>query len=270
MTYILGISSFYHDSAATLIKDEKIIGAAQEERFTRVRHDSSFPQESIKYVLSEANIELSEVDKIIFYEKPFLKFERLLETYVAFFPNGFKSFSASVPIWIKKKLFQKKLIKDELKKIQDINIADDKIKFCEHHMSHAASAFYPSPFKKSLILTLDGVGEWATTTIGIGNGNSIKILEEIHFPHSIGLLYSAFTYYLGFKVNSGEYKVMGLAPYGEPKYKDLILEKLITLKDDGSFNMSMKYFNYATGLTMINSHFEELFGEKKETVKKMN
>jgi len=263
MTYILGISSFYHDSAAALIKDGKIIGAAQEERFTRVRHDASFPHESIKYVLSEANIELSEVDKIVFYEKPFLKFERLLETYVAFFPNGFKSFAASVPVWIKKKLFQKKLIKDELKKIQNIDITDDHIKFCEHHMSHAASAFYPSPFKKSLVLTLDGVGEWATTTIGIGDGNNIKILEEIHFPHSIGLLYSAFTYYLGFKVNSGEYKVMGLAPYGKPKYKDLILEKLITLKDDGSFNMSMKYFDYATGLTMINSHFEELFGEKK-------
>ena len=265
MTYILGISSFYHDSAAGLIKNGEIIAAAQEERFTRKKHDESFPTNAIKYCLSEEKINLTEIEAIVFYEKPFLKFERLLETYVGFAPAGFKSFCASVPIWIKEKLFQKNLIFKELKKI-DSNFLDiKKIKFSDHHISHAASAFYPSPYDKSLILTLDGVGEWATTTVGVGENNKIKILKEIHFPHSIGLLYSAFTYYLGFKVNSGEYKVMGLAPYGDPKYEKLILENLIDLKDDGSFRLNMKYFNYATGLTMTNSHFEFLFGQKRRS-----
>jgi len=265
LTYILGISSFYHDSAAALIKNGEIIAAAQEERFTRKKHDESFPTNAIKYCLAEEKINLTEIDAIVFYEKPFLKFERLLETYIGFAPAGFKSFCASVPIWIKEKLFQKNLIFKELKKI-DSNFLDiKKIKFSDHHTSHAASAFYPSPFDKSLILTLDGVGEWATTTIGIGENNKIKILQEIHFPHSIGLLYSAITYYLGFKVNSGEYKVMGLAPYGVPKYEKLILDNLIDLKEDGSFRLNMKYFNYATGLTMTNRNFDLLFGKKRRS-----
>jgi len=270
LTYILGISSFYHDSAAALIKNGEIIAAAQEERFTRKKHDESFPTNAIKYCLAEEKINLTEIDTIVFYEKPFLKFERLLETYIGFAPAGFKSFCASVPIWIKEKLFQKDLIFKELKKI-DSNFLDiKKIKFSDHHTSHAASAFYPSPFDKSLILTLDGVGEWATTTIGIGENNKIKILQEIHFPHSIGLLYSAITYYLGFKVNSGEYKVMGLAPYGEPKYETLILDHLVDLKEDGSFRLNMKYFNYATGLTMTNNNFDLLFGKKRRSPEKEN
>ena len=270
MTYILGISSFYHDSAAALIKNGEIIAAAQEERFTRKKHDESFPTNAIKYCLAEEKINLTEIDTIVFYEKPFLKFERLLETYIGFAPAGFKSFCASVPIWIKEKLFQKDLIFKELKKI-DSNFLDiKKIKFSDHHTSHAASAFYPSPFDKSLILTLDGVGEWATTAIGIGENNKIKILQEIHFPHSIGLLYSAITYYLGFKVNSGEYKVMGLAPYGEPKYETLILDHLVDLKEDGSFRLNMKYFNYATGLTMTNNNFDLLFGKKRRSPEKEN
>ena len=265
MTYILGISSFYHDSAAALIKNGEIIAAAQEERFTRKKHDESFPTNSIKYCLAEEKINLTEIDAIVFYEKPFLKFERLLETYIGFAPAGFKSFCASVPIWLKEKLFQKNLIFKELKKIESNFLDIKKIKFSDHHTSHAASAFYPSPFDKSLILTLDGVGEWATTTIGIGENNKIKILQEIHFPHSIGLLYSAITYYLGFKVNSGEYKVMGLAPYGDPKYEKLILDNLIDLKEDGSFRLNMKYFNYATGLTMTNRNFDLLFGKKRRS-----
>ena len=260
MTYILGISAFYHDSAAALIANDKIIAAAQEERFSRQKHDASYPFNAIKYVLSEAKINLSEVDHIVFFEKPFLKFERLLETYMAFAPKGFKSFSLSMPIWLREKLFQKKFLFDNLKKhdekFNDIN----KIKFSEHHFSHAASAFYPSPFKEAIILTLDGVGEWATTTVAIGKGNNLQIVKEMHFPHSLGLLYSAFTYYTGFKVNSGEYKVMGLAPYGKPKYKDLIIKELMDLKDDGSFKLNMKYFNYATGLTMTNKKFSNLFG----------
>ena len=262
MTSILGISAFYHDSAAALIIDGKIISAAQEERFSRKKHDASYPYNAIKFVLENSNLKLSEIDHIVFFEKPFLKFERLLETYLAFAPKGFKSFSISMPIWLREKLFQKKFLFDKLKQhdayFKDIN----KINFSEHHYSHAASAFYPSPFKESLILTLDGVGEWATTTLAIGKENNIKILKEIHFPHSIGLLYSAFTYYLGFKVNSGEYKVMGLAPYGEPKYKDIIYKKLIDLKNDGSFKMNMSYFNYTTGLTMTNDKFDKLFGQK--------
>ena len=270
MTYILGLSSFYHDSAAALIKNGEIVAAAQEERFTRKKHDESFPANAILFCLSEEKINLTDIDAIVFYEKPFLKFERLLETYIGFAPAGFKSFCASVPIWTKEKLFQKDLIFKELKKI-DSNFKDiKKIKFSDHHISHAASAFYPSPFDKSLIVTLDGVGEWATTTIGIGENNKIELLQEIHFPHSIGLLYSAVTYYLGFKVNSGEYKVMGLAPYGEPKYESLIFNNLLDLKDDGSFRLNMKYFNYATGLTMTNNNFDLLFGKKRRSPEKEN
>ena len=270
MTAILGISAFYHDSAASLIIDSEIIAAAQEERFSRKKHDSKFPTNAIKYVLAEAKLELHQVDKIVFFEKPFLKFERLIETYVAFAPAGFKSFLTSMPIWLKEKLFQKKLIFKKLQEI-DLNFEDtNKIFFSEHHYSHAASAFYPSPFEKALILTLDGVGEWATTSIAIGEKNNIEIIKEIHFPHSIGLLYSAFTYYLGFKVNSGEYKVMGLAPYGEAKYKDIIFKNLIDLKEDGSFALNMKYFNYATGLTMINKKFSKLFDYPIRDPKKDN
>ena len=227
MTFILGISAYYHDSAAALVKDGKIIAAAQEERFSRKKHDSSYPFNAVEFVLKEAKIKLSEVDYISFYEKPFLKFERLIETYLAFAPRGFKSFSMSMPIWLKEKLFQKKLIYNELRKHAANFNEIERINFSEHHFSHAASAFYPSPFKKAIVLTLDGVGEWATTTLAKGEGKNLEIIKEIHFPHSIGLLYSSFTYYLGFKVNSGEYKVMGLAPYGEPKFKSLILEKLL-------------------------------------------
>ncbi len=262
MTKILGISAFYHDSAAALIINGEIISAAQEERFSRIKHDSRYPHNAIEFVLKNSNLKLSEIDHIVFFEKPFLKFERLLETYLAFAPKGFKSFSMSMPIWLREKLFQKKFLFDQLKR-HDQNFNDiEKINFSEHHYSHAASAFYPSPFKDAVIITLDGVGEWATTTVAIGKDNKIDMLKEIYFPHSIGLLYSAFTYYLGFKVNSGEYKVMGLAPYGEPKYKDIILKKLIDLKDDGSFRLNMKYFNYATGLTMTNKNFSNLFDHK--------
>ena len=262
MTKILGISAFYHDSAATLIIDGKIISAAQEERFSRKKHDSRYPFNAIEFVLKNSNIKLNQVDHIVFFEKPFLKFERLIETYLAFAPKGFKSFCMAMPIWLREKLFQKNFLFEQLKK-HDENFNDiNKIYFSEHHYSHAASAFYPSPFEDAIILTLDGVGEWATTTVALGNKNEVKMLKEIHFPHSIGLLYSAFTYYAGFKVNSGEYKLMGLAPYGEPKFKDIILEELIDLKDDGSFRLNMKYFNYATGLTMINKNFENLFGQK--------
>ncbi len=261
MTSILGISAFYHDSAACLVIDGNIIAAAQEERFSRKKHDSGYPTNAINFVLEYGKLNLSDVDHIVFYEKPFLKFERLLETYLAFAPFGFKSFNLAMPIWLKDKLFQKKMLFNELKKgdekFNDIN----KIYFSEHHFSHAASAFYPSPFKDATILTLDGVGEWATTTVSEGNGSDINILKEINFPHSIGLLYSAFTYYTGFKVNSAEYKVMGLAPYGEPKYKDLIYKELIDVKEDGSFRLNMNYFNYATGLTMTNNKFSKLFGQ---------
>ena len=261
MTSILGISAFYHDSAAALVIDGKIIAAAQEERFSRKKHDSSYPFNAVEFVLKKSKLKLNEVDHLVFYEKPFLKFERLLETYVAFAPRGFKSFSMSMPIWLREKLFQKKVLFNELKK-HDKNFNDiNKINFSEHHFSHAASAFYPSPFSDAVVLTLDGVGEWATTTVGVGNGSNLEINKEIHFPHSIGLLYSAFTYYTGFKVNSGEYKVMGLAPYGEPKYKNKILNELIDLKDDGTFRLNMKYFEYATGLKMINKKFLDLFGQ---------
>ena len=261
MTSILGISAFYHDSAAALVIDGNIIAAAQEERFSRKKHDASYPTNAVNFVLKYANLKLSEVDYIVFYEKPFLKFERLLETYLAFAPAGFKSFSMSMPIWLKEKLFQKKMLFEELKE-QDENFNDiNKIYFSEHHYSHAASAFFPSPFNDATVLTLDGVGEWATTTVAEGNKENLQILKEIHFPHSIGLLYSAFTYYTGFKVNSSEYKVMGLAPYGEPKYKNIILKELIDVKEDGSFRLNMNYFNYATGLTMTNSKFSKLFGQ---------
>jgi len=259
VTSVLGISAFYHDSAAAIIVEGKIIAAAQEERFTRKKHDASYPKHAINYVLKEAGLKLSEVDHVVFYEKPFLKFERLLETYIGFSPSGFKSFSTSMPLWLSEKLFQKKMLYDALKE-QDNNFNDiKKINFSEHHLSHAASAFFSSPYDEAIILTLDGVGEWATTTVSLGKNNKISILKEIHFPHSLGLLYSAFTYFLGFKVNSGEYKVMGLAPYGEPNFKDIILEKLIDVKEDGSFRLSMDYFNYATGLTMTNSKFAKLF-----------
>ena len=260
MTTILGISAFYHDSAAALIASGKIVAAAQEERFTRRKHDARFPQNAINYVLKEANLSLDQVDHVVFYEKPFLKFERLLETYVANAPQGFQSFRTAMPIWLREKLFQKSLLVKDLKQHSN-NFTADKLLFAEHHESHAASAFYPSPFQEAVILTLDGVGEWATTTVSIGKGNNVEIVKEIHFPHSLGLLYSAFTYYLGFKVNSGEYKVMGLAPYGEPKYKKLILDNLIDIKEDGSFLLNQSFFNYATGLTMTNQIFSNLFGK---------
>jgi len=268
VTSILGISAFYHDSAAAIIVDGNIIAAAQEERFSRKKHDASYPSNAIKYVLEESKLDLKEIDHIVFFEKPFLKFERLLETYMAFAPRGFKSFSLSMPLWLREKLFQKKFLFDKLKeqdsKFKDIN----KIKFSEHHYSHAASAFYPSPFDEAVILTLDGVGEWATTTVAIGKKNKLEIIKEIHFPHSLGLLYSAFTYYTGFKVNSGEYKLMGLAPYGKPIYKDVIKEKLLDLKNDGSFKLNMKYFNYTTGLTMTNQKFSKLFDHPVRDSKK--
>ena len=260
MQSILGISSFYHDSAAALLINGEIVAAAQEERFSRIKHDKGFPFKSIEFILNFSNLKLSEVDEIVFYEKPFLKFERLLETYVATAPKGFKSFSTSIPIWIGEKLFQKKVLLNDLKKI-DNNFSDEnKINFSEHHLSHAASAFFPSPFENAVILTADGVGEWATTTVAIGNKNKLEIKKELHFPHSLGLLYSAFTYYTGFKVNSGEYKLMGLAPYGKPKYKDLILNNLIDLKQDGTFMLDQDFFNYTTGLTMTNKKFNLLFG----------
>ena len=262
MKIILGISAFYHDSAATILVDGKIIAAAQEERFTRKKHDSNYPYNAIEFVLNFAKIKLNDVDQVIFFEKPFLKFERLLETYVAFAPRGFKSFCMAMPIWLKNKLFQKKLLFDELKR-HDNNFNDNKkIYFSDHHLSHAASAFFPSPFEEAIVLTADGVGEWATTTVAIGKGNNLEIKKEIHFPHSLGLLYSAFTYYTGFKVNSGEYKLMGLAPYGAPIYEDKIKNNLIDIKQDGSFHLDQSYFNYATGLTMTNNKFDDLFGKK--------
>ena len=260
--YILGISAFYHDSAACLIKNGEIIAAAQEERFTRKKHDLAFPKHAIQYCIQEANINPSHLDHIVFYEKPFVKFERLLETYLAFAPKGFKSFVKAMPIWIKEKLFQKAALTKELSAALGGDDADwdEKILFSEHHLSHAASAYYPSPFESAAVLTLDGVGEWTTTSYAIGNANELNVLKEIHFPHSLGLLYSAFTYYTGFRVNSGEYKVMGLAPYGEPKYTNLIKDNLIDIADDGSFRLDMSYFDYATGLTMTNKKFDSLFG----------
>ncbi len=261
MSYILGISAFYHDSAACILKDGKIIAAAQEERFTRKKHDPGYPHKSIEFVLKYSKLKLSEVDQIVFFEKPFLKFERLLETYVAFAPKGFISFAKAMPLWIKEKLFQKNLLFNKLKTHDKNYKSDQNIFFSDHHLSHAASAFFPSPFEEAIVLTADGVGEWATTTVAIGKNNNLEIKKEIHFPHSLGLLYSAFTYYTGFKVNSGEYKLMGLAPYGNPIYEDKI-KKLIDIKDDGTFRLDQKYFNYATGLTMTNDRFNKLFGQK--------
>ena len=258
---ILGISAYYHDSAACLLKNGEIIAAAQEERFTRKKHDSNFPTHAINYCLKEAQIVASEIDNVVFYEKPFVKFERLLETYLAFAPRGFLSFIKAMPLWVKYKLFQKSLIIKELQNTLSPKVNwKDRLLFSEHHLSHAASAFYPSPFKRAAVLTLDGVGEWTTTSLAVGKDRDLTVIKEIHFPHSLGLLYSAFTYYTGFKVNSGEYKVMGLAPYGKPKYTKLIKEKLITIASDGSFKMDMSYFNFATGLTMTNNKFNKLFG----------
>lgn len=259
--YILGISAFYHDSAAALIKNSEIIACAQEERFTRKKHDSRFPQNAVKYCLQEAGISLEQIDNIVFYEKPLIKFERLLESYLATAPNGFQSFKTAIPLWVKRKLFQKRELIEDLDKIEAGSFTKNKLLFTEHHQSHAASAFFPSPFQEAVVLTMDGVGEWATTSVALGNGNKLQMIKEMHFPHSIGLLYAAFTYYLGFKVNSAEYKVMGLAPYGEPKYVDLILDNLIDLKEDGSFRLNLKYFDFVTGLTMTNKHFDLLFGK---------
>ncbi|KZZ37652.1 carbamoyltransferase [Oleiphilus sp. HI0117] len=259
--YILGISAYYHDSAACLIKGGEIVAAVQEERFTRVKHDSSFPIEAIKYCLQVAQIKPDQIEYVTFYDKPFLKFERLLETYLAFAPKGLRSFATSMPLWVKDKLFQKSTILKELSHVLGCDTEwRDRLLFSEHHLSHAASAFYPSPFDNAAVLTMDGVGEWTTTSLAIGKGNSLEVLKEIHFPHSLGLLYSAFTYYTGFKVNAGEYKVMGLAPYGKPVYVNKIKEHLIDIRDDGSFQLNMAYFDYCTGLTMTNKRFHNLFG----------
>ena len=267
---IIGISAFYHDSAACLIKDGEIVAAAQEERFTRIKHDPGFPLNAIEFCIKEGNITPNQIDNIVFYEKPFVKFERLIETYLAFAPKGFNSFIKSMPLWIKDKLFQKNKIEENLKKIfLDSLKIKEKILFSEHHLSHAASAFYPSPFENAAILTLDGVGEWTTTSLAIGEKNNIEIIKEIKFPHSLGLLYSAFTYYTGFKVNSGEYKLMGLAPYGEPKYVDVIKDNLIEIAEDGSFQLNMSFFDYATDLKMTNKKFNSIFGSeprKSETL----
>jgi carbamoyltransferase len=258
---ILGISAYYHDSAACLVVDGEIVAAAQEERFTRKKHDQAFPNHAIEYCLSEVGCQPEDIDYVVFYDKPFLKFERLLETYLAYAPVGFQSFATSLPVWLKDKLFQKTMIADALRAIWGKNIDwTERLLFSEHHLSHAASAFFPSPFEEAAILTMDGVGEWTTTSLAIGRGSDLQVHKEIHFPHSLGLLYSAITYYTGFKVNSGEYKVMGLAPYGEPKYAQLIKDNLIDIKEDGSFALDMSYFNYCTGLTMTNAKFDKLFG----------
>ena len=264
--YILGISAFYHDSAACLINDGEIIAAAQEERFTRKKHDASFPRQAVLYCLKEAGISARQIDNVVYYEKPFVKFDRLLQTYLAFAPKGFKSFAKAMPVWIKDKLFQKSALINELKSTLDEHVDwRERLLFSEHHLSHAASAYYPSPFDSAAVLTLDGVGEWTTTSLAVGKGSDLKVVKEIHFPHSLGLLYSAFTYYTGFKVNSGEYKVMGLAPYGNPRYANLIREKLINVAEDGSFQLDMSYFDYATGLTMTNNKFDSLFGGPPRT-----
>ncbi|MDP6786669.1 MAG: carbamoyltransferase [Rhodospirillales bacterium] len=257
---ILGISAFYHDSAAALIEDGAIVAAAQEERFTRKKHDASFPGQAVEFCLARAGVGLEDVDYVAFYDKPFLKFERLLETYVAFAPRGFTSFRMAIPLWLREKLFQKDLLSREFKTYAPEFDWKNRLLFAEHHQSHAASAFFPSPFDDAVVLTMDGVGEWATTSAAVGEGNRLEVIKEIHFPHSLGLLYSAFTYYTGFRVNSGEYKVMGLAPYGEPKFAGLIREYLMDLKDDGSFRLDQSYFDYCTGLTMTNGRFDALFG----------
>lgn len=258
--HILGISAFYHDSAAALVTDGRIVAAAQEERFSRKKHDARYPHSAVEYCLAEAGIKLDQVDHVAFYDKPFLKFERLLETYVAFAPRGFQSFRMAIPLWLREKLFLKNLLVKQLKESAPDFDWDKRLLFSEHHLSHAASAFFPSPFEQAAVLTMDGVGEWTTTSLAAGNGHRLEITREIHFPHSLGLLYSALTYYTGFKVNSGEYKVMGLAPYGTPKYAGLILEKLMDLKADGTFRLDLSYFDYCTGLTMTNDKFNQLFG----------
>jgi len=258
---ILGISAFYHDSAAALIDDGIILAAAQEERFSRKKHDARFPKHAVSFCLSEAGVRLADVDYIVFYDKPFLKFDRLLETYLALAPKGYQSFRMSIPLWIREKLFQKKLLYKNLREVGGDFDWNSKLLFTEHHLSHAASAFFPSPFEEALVLTMDGVGEWATTSVAVGSGSKLEMVKEIHFPHSLGLLYSAFTYYTGFKVNSGEYKLMGLAPYGRPKYSQTILDNLISLKADGSFRLNIEYFDYCTGLTMTNGAFDSLFGQ---------
>ena len=257
---ILGISAFYHDSAAALLEDGRIVAAAQEERFTRKKHDARFPLHAIRYCLAEGGIAVGDLDRVVFYDKPFVKFERLLETYLSFAPRGYKTFRMAIPLWLREKLFLKDLLLKELRKISGNGKWNEELLFSEHHLSHAASAFFPSPFDEAIVLTMDGVGEWATTSAAIGKGNSLEVQKEIHFPHSLGFLYSAFTYYTGFKVNSGEYKLMGLAPYGEPKYKDKILEHLIDVKADGSFRLNMSYFDFCTGLTMTSQRFHDLFG----------
>ena len=257
---LLGISAFYHDSAAALVRDGEIVAAAQEERFTRKKHDASFPRLAIRYCLSQEGVRLGDVDHIVFYDKPFLKFERLLETYLALAPRGLRSFQMAVPLWIREKLFQRSLLQTELARIGGAGDWGPRLLFSEHHLSHAASAFYPSPFGEALVLTMDGVGEWATASVAWGSGRTLEIIKEIHFPHSLGLLYSAFTYYTGFKVNSGEYKLMGLAPYGSPRYTQTILDHLIDLKPDGSFRLDMRYFDYCAGLSMTNGRFDALFG----------
>ena len=257
---ILGISAFYHDSAAAVVVDGLVAAAAQEERFTRKKHDARFPEHAIAYCLGYCGCDLGDLDAVVFYEKPLIKFERLLMTYLSFAPRGFSSFRMAMPVWMREKLFQKKLLSKELRKFAPKFDPEERLLFSEHHLSHAASAFYPSPFEEAAVLTMDGVGEWSTTSLALGQGKAIKVLKEIHFPHSIGLLYSAFTYYLGFKVNSGEYKVMGLAPYGEPKYAQQILDVIVDLKGDGSFHLDQQYFDYCTGLTMTNSAFSRLFG----------
>lgn len=258
---ILGISAYYHDSAACVVVDGEIVAAAQEERFTRKKHDAGFPAEAIAYCLKQGNITPAELDHVVFYDKPFLKFERLLETYLSFAPQGLRSFITALPVWLKEKLFQKSLLIKELKERYGSSIDwEKKLLFSEHHLSHAASAFFPSPFDEAAVLTLDGVGEWTTTSFAIGKGNRLEVQKEIHFPHSLGLLYSAITYYTGFKVNSGEYKVMGLAPYGEPRYAETIKNHLIDIKEDGSFALNLDYFDFCTGLTMTNRRFDSLFG----------
>ena len=257
---ILGISAFYHDSAAALVEDGRVVAAAQEERFTRKKHDAAFPSHAVEYCLSSRGIGADQLDHVVFYEKPFIKFERLLETYLAFSPKGFQSFRMAMPLWLKEKLFQKRLLTESLDEYDGDVDWSSKLLFADHHQSHAASAFFPSPFEEAAVLTLDGVGEWATTVTGMGKGNQLDLTREINFPHSLGLLYSAFTYYTGFKVNSGEYKVMGLAPYGEPRFVNEIFEHLVDLKEDGSYHLDLGYFDYCTGLTMTNDRFHDLFG----------
>jgi len=266
---VLGLSAFYHDSAAALVVDGTLVAAAQEERFTRKKHDAGFPQHAVTYCLDHAGLKLADIDHVAFYDKPFLKFERLLETYLAFAPRGFRSFSMAMPLWLREKLFQKTLLRDELKKHAPDFDWQNRLLFGEHHQSHAASAFFPSPFEEAAVLTMDGVGEWATTSLAHGKGHDLEMLRELHFPHSIGLLYSAFTYYTGFKVNSGEYKVMGLAPYGEPRFLKTILDNLVDLKEDGTFRLDQSYFDYCTGLRMTNAKFDALFGGPPRTPEKL-